>query len=58
MELIIKNARFTAYVEWIMEGNVKENSDGGFTTRDAEFKNSIPTALALYEYFINEVCCF
>ncbi len=56
MELIIKNARFTAYVEWILDGNVVENPDGSFATKDTGYRNRIQTAIALYEYFINNFC--
>ncbi len=56
MELIIKNARLTAYTEWIADGNVVQNQDGSYSTQDAQYKNRIPTAVALMDYFESEFC--
>jgi hypothetical protein len=42
------------FQEWIEDGNVSKNSDGSYSTQDAQYTNSLRNMYALKKYFYNE----
>ncbi len=52
-------SQYTVYLrreatEWVRDGNVVENPDGTYSTQDAQYRNRLPNAVALLEYFKKE----
>ena len=54
MQLIVEINRLNRYTEWILDGNVVQNLDGSYSTQDAQYRNRIPNAVELLEYFKKE----
>ena len=54
MYYLVKGNRIQQYTEWILDGNVVQNQDGSFSTQDAQYKNRLPDAGALMDYFVEE----
>jgi|LakMenEpi03Aug12_release.lakeMendotaPanAssembly.Ray.scaffolds.fasta_scaffold3353009_1 hypothetical protein len=44
----------TSFNEWMKDGNVNKNSDGTYSTQDAQWRNRITNLSELKKYFITE----